>query len=406
MNASAFKYTPFHERTRALTKSCCWYQWGDYVVPDVYEDFHGEIQAIRTAVSMNEMSALYKLQVAGPDAASFLNRMVSRNILKMQPGNVWYSVFCNVGGKVVSEGMIFCFHENEFIITIDRCFDYLKRMAEGCDVTISDVTDAFGVLAVQGPKSRAVLESAAGAGWDDLPFSRVRTATIGGVEVSVARQGFTGEHGYELWVPNSGDDGVRVWDAIAEAGAPHGIRPAGEYAIEVARVEAGLILTSADYVGVEHDDDATPTFGSFDSHMTPYELGIGHCVKLHSGDFIGRGALEEEFETGPARRFVGLEFDLASILAAFSARNLVPDVSQRVRWDRMMIFDGDAEIGLASSITWSPTLGKVIGLGCLASDRSALGSTVAVTWLDFWGKEIGTVRASVVETPFIELRRT
>ena len=402
--AGALRGTPFHRGTVARMASTWWFGWGGYVVPDVYTDPVSELRAIRTRVSMNEMSPIPKIEVRGPDALACVDYLITRDASRMEVGHAWYTPWCTHDGKVVADGIVFRFEPERFVFSGDRCETFLKKETVGFDVEIADVTDDHGILAVQGPRSRDVLGAVIGEDWNDLGFSRFRPAVIDGVPVTVARQGFTGELGFELWVDRPG--GERVWEAVASAGEPFGIQPAGEYAIDIARVEAGLILISADYTGAGPDAPSADTAANPPDFVTPYELGLGHCVKLDkAADFMGREALVAERRRGPARRVVGLTFDVEGVVRLLLDAGLSPDVSPRVRWDHLALRAGDDVVGRASSVTWSPTTSRLIGFGLVPSELSGAGTELTVEWADFWGRPLGDAAVEVCEYPFIDLDR-
>lgn len=400
----AFRGTPFHASTSARCRSTWWYGWGGYVVPDVYTDLHAELAAIRTGASMNEMSPIPKIEIRGPDAQACVDHLVTRDVSEMGVGCAWYTPWCTEEGKLVADGIVFRFEDDRFVLSGDRSETFFRQRSGRFDAAIADITDEYGILALQGPRSRRVLEAATGQGWGDLGFSRARRAEIAGAPVEVARQGFTGELGFEIWVERPG--GGAVWEAVAEAGAGLGVQPAGEYAIDVARVEAGLVLISADYTGAGPDPvsaDAPPNPEDF---ATPYELGLGHCVKLDkAADFVGRGALAAEHGRGPSRRIVGLEIDVGAVVGLFLDNGRCPDVSPRVRWDHLPIRRGPDVVGRASSVTWSPTTSRLIGFGMVPAELAAPSTALTVEWADFWGRPLGPAPATVCNYPFIEMRR-
>ncbi len=402
--AGTFRGTPFHQSTSARNASPWWYGWGGYVVPDVYTDVHSELRAIRSAVSMNEMSPIPKIEVRGPDAPACVDYFITRDASKMEVGHAWYTPWCTDDGKVVADGIVSRFEPERFVFSGDRCETFLSKHSGGFNVEIDDVTDEHGILALQGPRSRDVLESVTGESWAHLRFSRFRPAAIDGAPVNVARQGFTGELGFELWVQRP--DGQRVWEAVAEAGAPFGIQPAGEYAIDIARVEAGLILVSTDYTSAGPDTPSADSAPNPTDFVTPYELGLGHCVKLDKdADFIGREALAAEHRRGPARRMVGLVFDTEGIVELFMDAGQAPDVSPRVRWDHLPLCSGSDVVGRASSVTWSPSTSRLIGFGLVPTELAEAGTELTVKWADFWGRPLGPARAEVCQYPFIDLSR-
>lgn len=401
----AFRGTPFQASTSARCHTTWWFGWGGYAVPDVYTDLHAEMAAIRTGASMNEMSPIPKIEIRGPDAQQCVDHLVTADVSEMGVGRARYTPWCTEEGKVVADGIVFRFSEDRFVLSGDRSETFFRQHAGRFDASIADVTDEYGILALQGPRSRRVLEAATGEGWADLGFSRVRRAEIAGWPVDVARQGFTGELGYEIWVERP--DGAAVWEAVAEAGADFGVRPAGEYAIDVARVEAGLVLISADYTGAGPDPVSADSPPNPEDFVTPYELGLGHCVKLDkAADFVGRGALAAEHERGPARRIVGLDIDLGAVVGLFLDNGRCPDVSPRVRWDHLPLRCGSEVIGRASSVTWSPTASRLIGFGMVPAELSAGAAELTVDWADFWGEPLGPAPAAVCRYPFIELNRS
>ena len=402
--AGALRRTPFDGSTVPRMASTWWFGWGGYVVPDVYTDPDRELLAIRSTVSMNEMSPIPKIKVRGPEAAACVDYLITRDASKMEVGHAWYTPWCTHEGKVVADGIVFCLEPERFVFSGDRCETFFREQTGGFEVEITDVTDDYGILALQGPRSRDVLQSVTGKSWDDLRLSRFRPAVIDGVRVNVARQGFTGELGFELWVERP--DGERVWEAVAGAGAPFGIQPAGDYAIDIARVEAGLILISADYTGAGPDSPSADTAPNSPDFVTPYELGLGHCVKLDkASDVIGREALAAEHRRGPARRVVGLTFDVEVIVRLFLDAGLAPDVSPRVRWDHLPLYAGDDVVVRASSVTWSPRTSQLIGFGLVPTELAEAGTELTVEWADYWGQALGPAAARVCEGLRVSVHR-
>jgi aminomethyltransferase len=247
-----------------------------------------------------------------------------------------------------------------------------------------------------------VLGEATGEDWSDLEFAQIRTTKIAGACVNVARQGFTGELGFELWVDRP--DGQDVWESVASAGASVGVQPAGEYAIDVARVEAGLLLISAEYSGASTEEPSADVPPNLVDHATPYELNLGHCIKLgKESDFIGRTALAGDLATGPSRRLTGLEFDAPHIVRLALNAGRSPDLSPRVRWDHLPLRHNGELVGRASSVTWSPTTSRLIGFGMLPTELANPGTELTVDWADYWGCVLGSAPVTTCEYPFIEL---
>jgi len=396
------KLTPFHERTAALNRQQMWFNWDRHIVPDVYTDVREELRATRQAASMGDMSPLSKYVLRGPDAAGVLDRIVTRDVAGLDVGQVVYTSWTDEAGKVVGDGLVFRTGAEEFRLTADPQLVWLTRHVAGADVLIDDVTDAFGLLAVQGPRSRDVMRAVTGSSWDDLEFSRTRTTTVVGAEVLVSRQGFTGEIGFELWVPAA--SGVAVWDEVAAAGAASGIHPVGEYAIDLARVEAGLLIVGADYTGAGPDRPGSMIELSPGYVASPFEIGLGSFVDLGKPGFIGRDALVAESADGSGARLVGLELDREAIVRLGVEGGTPAVVPSRVWWYPLEVRADGRSVGRATSVTWAPTVGRVVGFGHLPADLSGPGTEVTVRWT-LNGVE-GDVPATVVDLPFLELRRT
>lgn len=397
------KTTPFHGRTAARNRLQMWFNWDRHVVPDAYEDPVAELRATREGVSMGDMSPLSKYVVRGPDAERFVDRLVTRDVTGTEAGQALYSPWTDERGKVVGDGLVFRLGREEFRISSDPQLEWFTRQAGGLDVGVEDVSDAFGLLAIQGPRSRDVMEALTDEGWGDLSFSRIRSAQVAGAEVLVARQGFTGELGFEMWVP--AEAGPAVWDAVAEAGAPSGIRPTGEYAIDVARVEAGLLIVGADYAGAGPDRPGSVIDLSPDHEASPFELGMDAFVDLDAGDFVGRSALVAERDGGgPGLRLAGLVLDHARVAELHADGGRLPLIPNRVWWYPLEIVHGGRPVGRATSVTWAPTVGALVGFAHVEPSLARAGVELAVTWTLHGGSD--AVPARVVDLPFLELRRS
>ncbi len=398
--------TPFHGRTAQRSGTPWYFNWDLHHVVDVYDDFHAELQAVRTNVAMGDMSPLCKILIEGPDAGRLVDRLITRRAEELEAGGVFYTPWCSHDGKVVSDGLVFRTGESSYLFTGDPSGEWFRQNAEGFDAAVTDRTEDFGILAVQGPRSRQVMEAATGVDGFSLGFSRLGRFEIGGVEVDAARQGFTGEHGYEVLTPAGAGD--LIWDAVAEAGEPFGIRPCGEWAIDVARVEAGLLIPGPDYANAGPDVSGSHTVSASDPDFrsSPFELGMGRFVDLSKEAFAGREALASEQEAGgPPRTLAGLDIDWRAVVEAHLERGVAPNVSPRVEWAAKPVRAGGRPAGRASSITWGPTAGKLIGFGHLLRHLGEPGSRVEVVWeIPGTGDSIETP-AEVTGLPFIELSR-
>ena len=397
--------TAFHERTKSLNVSTAWFGWGEYIIPDIYTNLDRELLAIRSAVAAIDMSPLPKVDIHGKDALRFVNSLVTRDLAKHKQGQAVFTPFCNDAGQLICDGLVFILDENHLRVCSDENFEWFQMNAGTLDVTITNTTHLYGLLSLQGPHSKLVLDDVCDRPIDDFGFSSIRHTTIADVPVMVVRQGFTGEHGYELWV--NVDKGPTVWDAVMSSGRDYGIEPAGEYAADVARVEAGFVLISADYTGAGPDLQSSNIIVDDAHQASPYEVGYGKFVDLKKSHFVGRENLLQEHNEGATERsIVGLEFEPESLREIYRCTEVNPNVSSRVRWSPLSVVENGLPAGRATSVTWSPTLKRVIGFGILPRDLTEQGRKISVEWTDDSGKQLGKVFAKVRDYPFVEIRRT
>jgi aminomethyltransferase len=267
--------------------------------------------------------------------------------------------------------------------------------ARGLDVEIEDVSERVSALAVQGPLSRDVLEAATETSWGDLKYFGRRAAQVGSIPVDVSRTGYTGDLGFELWV--DAEPAVDLWNALWTAGQDHAIRPAGMLALDVVRLEAGLILLEVDYTSARHAMNP-------EQNYSPYEIGLGRLVSFDKADYVGRLALEREQRAGgPARRLVGLQLDWYGIEGLFSAQGLPPAIQAAVDRSWRPVFVGGRQVGHATSVGWSPILKQAIALASVPPSHEPVGSRLDVEWT-VEGRR-GRVPATVVALPFLDLER-
>jgi aminomethyltransferase len=389
--------TAFHPRTAQLNEKMSWGEWSGYFAAQVYADFHDiEYNAIREAAALIDVTPLYKYVVSGPDATVLANRVMTRDASKMKVGQVVYTPWCDERGKVIDDGTVQMRGEQEYFWTAaDPSLRWFHLNAHGLDVQMEDVSERVAGVALQGPRSRDILEAATDQDWSDVRYFFARRTEIGGVDSYVSRTGYTGDLGYEIWV--DGEGALDLWDAIWEAGEAFQLRPAGIHALDVSRVEAGLILLEADYTSARHAISA-------EQEYSPFEIGLGRLVDFSKPEFVGRRALElEQASGGPARRLVGIEIDWSGIESLFAKHDQPPAVSAMVQREAVPLFDGGKQIGRATSIVWGPTIKKMVGFGSVPPSQATIGSRLSVEW-SVEG-ERGKVGATVVETPFLDLPR-
>jgi aminomethyltransferase len=390
--------TAFFERQRELNTKLSWGAWSGYHAAAVFADFVDiEYNAVREAAAVIDVSPLYKYEVTGPDAAVLLDRVVTRDVSSMGIDHVLYTPWCDEDGKVIDDGTITRLDRNAFRVTAaDPSFRWFALNASGLDAEIRDISEETAALALQGRLSREVLEAATAEGWEDLRYFRRRPTRVAGVEIDVTRTGYTGDRGYELWIPRAG--ALAVWDRLFDVGIAFGIRPAGIQALDIARVEAGLILIEAEYTSARHA--FTPEL-----KYSPFEIGLGRLVAFDKAvPFTGRGALlAERAAGGPDRRLVGLELEWSGIEAMYARHGLAPMISPLVRRDPVPVSRQGVQVGRATSVVWGPTIKKMVGFGSLRRDLSAPGTRLSVEWTV--EGERGPVAASVVPLPFLDLDR-
>ena len=359
--------TAVHDRTSKLCESLNYREWSGYYAVSVYETHHEhEYNAIRNAAALIDVTPLYKYLVSGKDATKLVNRVIARDINKVAIGQVIYCCWCDEEGKVIDDGTISRLGENLYRWTAaDPSMRWFHQNALGLDVEIEDISDKIAALALQGPTSARLLMQAAEADIANLKYFRVTRGKIAGVQVDISRTGYTGDLGYEIWIP--WNDAPRVWDALFEHGRQFDLHAAGMLALDVARIEAGLILIEVDYFSSKKAMIESQKY-------SPYEIGLGRLVDLKKEHFIGRAALEEENRRGPKRLLAGLDINWDDVERLYDAVGLAPQVASTASRVAVPVYRGGLQIGKATSTTWSPTLKKMIALATLTRQHAAPGT--------------------------------
>ena len=388
--------TAFHARTSSLCESLNYREWSGYYAVSSYEPHHEhEYNAIRNAAALIDISPLFKYRLTGKDATRLVDRIITRDMRKVSVGQVIYTPWCDEHGKVIDDGTVSRLQENTYRWTAaDPSLRWFTQNASGMDVHIEDISETTSALALQGPTSGHLLQNVADADLENLKYFRVTTGEIAGVGVEISRTGYTGDLGYEIWVPS--EQALRVWDALVQGGRPYDIQPAGMLALDVARIEAGLLLIDIDF-------NSSKKSLIEEQKYTPYEMGLGRLVSLDKSRYVGQAALMAENARGPAREIVGLEIDWPAVEKHYEEIGLPPAVSPIASRVAVPVFAGGVQVGKATSSTWSPTLKKFIALATIKSSHSKLGIR-----LEF---EITVeavrhrVPATVVKTPFFNPKR-
>ena len=388
--------TPFHQRTFALCESLNYRDWSGYYTVSSYETHHDhEYHAIRDAAALIDISPLFKYSITGPDAPRLVDRVITRDASRMAPGQVFYTPWCDEQGHVVDDGTVARLGESAFRWTAaDPNLRWLRQNASGLRVRVDDVSDEMAALALQGPMSARLLRAAAAAEIDALRYFQITTGTIAGVQVDISRTGYTGDLGYEIWMPS--ESALKVWDALMGVGRDYGLKPAGMLALDVARVEAGLLLIDVDF-----HSSRKATIPS--QRYTPYEMGLGRLVSLDKAPFVGRDSLARALDTGARRQIVGLEIDWSEVEALHERVGLVPTAPAAASRVAVPVSMDGRQVGRATTTAWSPTLKKLVALATIDAPHFRPGTSVQFEITVDAARH--HVKATVVPTPFLALTR-
>jgi aminomethyltransferase len=324
-----------------------------------------------------------------------VNRVISRDINKVAIDQVIYCCWCDPEGKVIDDGTITRLAENEYRWTAaDPSLRWFQQNALGLNVRIEDITEQVAALALQGPTSGRLLNAVADANITNLKYFRVTHGKIAGVNVDISRTGYTGDLGFEIWMPWR--DAVKVWDELNANGKAFDIHPAGMIALDIARIEAGLILIEVDYTSSKKALIDAQRF-------SPTEIGLGKLVDMKKETFVGREALAREAKKGADRSLVGLEINWNEVESLYDKVGMAPQVPSMASRAAVPVYRSGRVVGKATSTTWSPTLKKMIALACVNRENSDVGTTlnmeITVEAVRY------TVSAKIVPLPFFNPAR-
>ena len=334
--------TPFYQCYQHLIQNDRYEEWSGYTTLGSFACEGQEYFAVRNTCGVHDLCPMIKYDISGPDSERYLNRLLTRDVRKVTPRRVAYSVWCDDNGHVIEDGTVFRFSPDEFrLCCAERQLDWLLDSAIGYDVAIRDVTEEIAGLAVQGPISCTILKGMGFAGVEDLKPFQLDHFELNGCRVWVSRTGFTGDLGYELWV--GAEHARSLWDALFAAGEAYGIRMIGSTALNMLRIEAGLIQVGDEFMSSMQ----TVRLGR---DRNPFELGLDWLVDMDKGHFNGRRALLEARKRGLGRKLVGL------------------DIDWNKQADGALIYSSataERQIGEVTSALWSPTLKQNIALAFL-----------------------------------------
>jgi aminomethyltransferase len=397
--------TPFHPRLSELNDQGLYTHWQGALSPLRYSHApKHEYFAVRNSVGVFDTSPLYKYAVTGPDAERLLGGALVRDVTACRPGQAQYTAWCDDRGFVMHDGVVFrhsagSWEADEFLLTAARpTLSWFQELGSGLRVDLEDVTDGYGMLAVQGPRSRTVMsalvpEAASLAYFDHVP------AKVGGAAVTLSRTGYTGDLGFELTV--QADDAVAVLDAVLEAGRDHGIRPFGEEALMTLRIEAGLPLVDVEW----HDSRLALSDAD---RVTPKELGLGWMlrgVRDGSRRFVGSEAIRRELVDGTSRWLTtGIVVDWADWDRLFRDAGLLPTKSEHpLPYESMVLDDDGVEVGYCTSFVYSPVLQRHIGIARVRTDLAAVGTDLRLELAI--AHHNTTVRVTTTSMPFFDPER-
>ncbi len=341
--------TPFHPRTAPLNKHSEWGAWSGHVSATGFGDTEMEYTAIRNGASVYDLCPMVKYRITGPDAVAYLDRLTVRNVAKLTPGGVHYTVWCDDAGKVLDDGTLFRHGPQDFLLCCqERHLPWLHDAALGFDVQVEEITATIAALSLQGPCTASVLQA---AGWDvsTLKPFRMTKVPFDGTNLTISRTGFTGDLGYELWIDPA--HALALWDHLFTSGAPWGIRPIGSDALNMARIEAGFLIAGMDFIPAEQALRE-------DRVRSPFELGLDWLIDWDKGHFNGRRALIRERDTQSS------EWSLVGL-----------DIAGNVSAEGSLIYHAkQKEVGYITAALWSPTTKRNLAIAHLKRPYDAAKS--------------------------------
>jgi aminomethyltransferase len=390
------RYTPFHARVDALSKGKRGEEWAGYLTATMYElDHIHEYNAVRQGCGLFDISPLYKYDVRGRDAEALMDRVLLRDMSKCRVGQVFYTAWCDDDGKIIDDGTVARLREDHFRMTaaIPNLY-WLQDNAAGLDVEIEDVSDAFAALALQGPTSRDLLQKLTSVDLGALGFFRCTQSDVAGVSAEIARTGYTGDLGYEIFVAPS--DAEKLWDSMMEIRRDYKMRPTGAVTLEMTRIEAGLLLIDSDFISAKQT--------MFEVQKTsPYDLGLNWMVNLGKDFFVGQEALRKEKAEGSRWATVGIELDVTVLEKAYAEYDMPLHLPYAPWAGPVPIYADEAQqhnIGRGNSGVWSPLLKKYISIARVEAQYGKLGTRLFIE--EMVESKAYSIPATVVKMPFFD----
>lgn len=405
---------------------------GGFLFGYEYTRWWKESRALRTAAVLGDWSWLNKVRVKGPDAAKFMAFAAVKDLSRQRVGQVMFAPMVNDEGQVAVEGLSLRLAEDEYLYTAGGAETYLPNLAStlGLDAEVTDTTPDYTVFALQGPKSPDILRDLTGRDFAHLRFSRWETCELFGESVIIARQGVTGEVGYEFYMPTASGRAHELWRAIRKIGAAYGLRELGLKGQLIGHTETGIATSMRDYLPARGSPSmigeklvrrwsSEEEYDLFKDRIgehfcTPAELGWDYVVDLDRAPFKGQAALAEEAKRGgPARKFTGLVWNSDDMVHLFAGlfgdgpSAPPPDLPYgQMRVTFIRIVQNDKHVGWASGFTYSPTLRRMVSLARIDRELATPGTELVVKWGEtFADEKVMNIRATVHSTPFIVRQR-
>jgi len=362
------RQTPlYHEHLKLGAKMTDFAGWE---MPLQYEGVITEHQAVRTNAGIFDLSHMGEFEITGENAVHFLNYCLTNNAAKLKIGQAQYTLIPYTDGSVADDAILYRLDEDKYLLVVNAAntqkdLEWLSHQKLGFEkVNLEDISDRTALIAIQGPKSEGILQKLTSADLRNLKYYHITKGEVAGIDALIARTGYTGEDGFEIFLP--WDKATVVWRSLLDAGKDSGLKPAGLGSRDTLRIEAGM-----------------PLYGhELSEQVNPYEAGLDWAVKLDKGDFVGREALEREKQLGPARKLVG--FTLLEMG--------VPRAEQPIQKQ-------GRQIGFVTSGTFSPTLKKPIGMGYVPSLFARTGTLIDIVIRN------KPVKAEIVQLPFYSRKR-
>jgi len=369
-------------------------------MPLEYSGIADEHMAVRSRAGLFDVSHMGEIEIAGKDALAAVQRISSNDASRLQIGQAHYSLMLTPQGTIKDDLLVYRLAAAHFLLIVNAGniqTDYAwiaEHIKAAGDAVAVDASSRYALLALQGPRSLEILQPLIGVELGDMKYYRFVHGEVAGVRATVSRTGYTGDLGYELWIPS--EHAVTIWDALVTAGRAFDIHAAGMLALDVARVEAGLLLIDVDF-------NSSKKALVDEQRYSPFEMGLGRLVNLDKGRFVGQSALIAEQKRGHAREIIGLEIDWPQVESLYEEVGLPPAVSPIASRVAVPVFKEGTQVGKATTSTWSPTLKKMIALATVKREFTKPGTKLQ---FEITVEAVRhSVRATVVKMPFFNPKR-